>query len=117
MAALIASERHLRLNLSNIMEKDNFFLLDALLSPPGLFGDAVNSIIERFQEAKKQAATFQQYLPHHSQVLGAAGREQPQLETSSSHWAQEKQSVASRAPLQKVWGLGKRSSLTRGRRI
>lgn len=101
MAVPIALERHLWLNLSNIKEKDKSFLLDATLSPPGLFGDAVNSVIERFQEVKKQEATFQQYLPHNSQVSGAAGRELPQLETISSHRVQKKQSVASRAPLQK----------------
>lgn len=47
-------ERHLWLNLSDIKEKDRFFLLNTPLVPSGLFGDAVNSVIERIQEAKKQ---------------------------------------------------------------
>lgn len=33
--------------------------MDALLSPPGLFSDAVTSVVVRFQEAKKQAEVFQ----------------------------------------------------------
>lgn len=49
-------ERHLWLNLSGIKEKDKTFFLDALLSPAGLFVDAVTSVVERFQEVKKQAA-------------------------------------------------------------
>lgn len=52
--SMVATERHLLLNLSGIKEKDKTFLLDALLSPPGLFGDAVSLVTERFQEAKKQ---------------------------------------------------------------
>lgn len=59
MTALVASERHLWFNLSNIKEKDKSFLLDG-----------VNTVVERFQEAKKQPA-FQQYLPGRSKVSGA----------------------------------------------
>ncbi len=57
MAALVATQRHLWLTLSQISEKDRIFLLDAPISQSGLFGDAVNSVIDRFQEAKKQAVT------------------------------------------------------------
>ncbi len=55
MAALVATERHLWLTLSQINDKDRVFLLDAPISPSGLFGDAVNTVVDRFQEAKKQA--------------------------------------------------------------
>lgn len=61
-------ERHLWLNLSGIKEKDKTFFLDALLSPAGLFVDAVTSVVERFQEVKKQAAAFQRYFPHQAYV-------------------------------------------------
>ncbi len=44
MAALVATERHLWLNLSNIKEKYKNFLMDAPISSSGLFGDAVNSV-------------------------------------------------------------------------
>ncbi len=37
--------------------------MDAPLSPSGLFGDAVNSVVERFQESVKQAAALQKLLP------------------------------------------------------
>ncbi len=60
MAAMVATERHLWLNLSGIKEKDRAFLLDAPISPSGLFGDAVNMVVDRFQEAKKQSAAFKQ---------------------------------------------------------
>lgn len=56
MAALVGTERHLWLNLSDIKEKDKAFLLVAPLSPPGLFGNAVNLVVKRFQEAKRQSA-------------------------------------------------------------
>ncbi len=36
--------------LSNIKGKDKNFLMDAPLSSSGLFGDAVNSVVEKFQE-------------------------------------------------------------------
>ncbi len=67
MAALVATQRHLWLNLSQISEKDRVFLLDAPISPSGLFGNAVDKVVDRFQEAKKQAAAFQQFLPRRSQ--------------------------------------------------
>ncbi|KAL0151133.1 hypothetical protein M9458_053646 [Cirrhinus mrigala] len=50
-------ERHLWLTLSDMKEKDRVFLLDAPLSPSGLFGDSVNSVVDRYQEARKQAAS------------------------------------------------------------
>ncbi len=64
MAALVATEKHLWLNLSKGTNP---------LSPFDVFGDAVNTVVERFQEAKKQTAVFQRYLPHWVQVLAAAG--------------------------------------------
>lgn len=39
--------------------------MDALLAPTSLFSDAMNSVVERFQEAREQAmvAEFQRHLP------------------------------------------------------
>ncbi|XP_048017809.1 uncharacterized protein LOC125249543 [Megalobrama amblycephala] len=107
MAALVATERHLWLNLSDIKERDKSVLLDAPVSPLGLFGDSVTSVVERFQEAKRQSAAFQKFLPRRS--AEAAEREQPRPSTSSStaHRAQQKQSVATRAPPQRSWGPGR----------
>ncbi|KAL0163886.1 hypothetical protein M9458_039639, partial [Cirrhinus mrigala] len=75
MAVMVAAERHLWLTLSDMKEKDRAFLLDAPLEPSGLFGDAVNSVVSRYQEARKQAAAFQRYLPRRSLTSAAAGHE------------------------------------------
>ncbi len=104
MAAMVAAERHLWLTLSDMKEKDRVVLMDAPLAPSGLFGDAVNSVVDRFQEASKQAAAFQRFLPRRSVALGAAGREQPQPCTSSSYREVQRQSVAARAPPQRDRG-------------
>ncbi len=98
MAAMVAAERHLWLTLSDMKDKDRVCLLDAPLSSSGLFGDAVNSVVDRFQEASKQAAAFQRFLPRRSRAQGAAGREQPSTSTGSSYREAQKESAASRAP-------------------
>ncbi|KAL0195429.1 hypothetical protein M9458_009001, partial [Cirrhinus mrigala] len=54
MAAMVAAERHLWLTLSDMKEKDRVFLLDVPLAPSGLFGDTVNSVVDRYQEARKR---------------------------------------------------------------
>lgn len=67
-------QRNIWLNLPGIKEKDKGFLMDTPLLPPGLFGDAVNTVLKRFQEAKKQAAALQRLIPRQGQ---APAREQP----------------------------------------
>ncbi len=104
MAALVAVERHLWLTLSDMKEKDRVFLMDATLAPSGLYGNTVNSDVDRYQEARKQAAAFQRFLPRRPIALGAAGREQPQPRTSSSYREIQRYSVASRAPPQRDRG-------------
>ncbi len=107
MAALVVTERHLWLNLRDITTQDKDFM-DAPISPPGLFCDAVISVIERFQELAKQAAAFQKLLPRSTQISGAAEWKQPQTsKASSSYRATQKQSIACHAPPPKVWGHGK----------
>ncbi|KAI2645959.1 Retrovirus-related Pol polyprotein from transposon 17.6 [Labeo rohita] len=66
-------------------EKDRVFLLDASLQPSGLFGDAVDSVVSRYQKVHKQAAAFQRFLPRRSLASTAAGCEQPSPCTSSSY--------------------------------
>ncbi len=97
MAAMVAAERHLWLTLSDMKNKDRVCLLDAPLSSSGLFGDAVNSVVDRFQEASKQAAAFRRFLPRRSRAQGAAGQ-QPSTSTGSSYREAQKESAASRAP-------------------
>lgn len=59
----------------------------------GLFSEAVNTVVGRFQEDKKQAVAFQRYIPWRVEDFGAVTKEQPQLSTSSSRREQQKQSV------------------------
>lgn len=63
LAAFIVMERHLWLNLSRLEEKDRSFLLDAPVSPPGLFGAAVEMVVLKFREAKVKSAAFKRYIP------------------------------------------------------
>ncbi len=86
--------------------------MDAPVSSSGLFGDAVNSVVERFQESAKQAAAFQKLLSRRIHISGAAKREQHQTsKTSSSYRATQKQSTAYRAPPPRDWGHGKHTQL------
>ncbi len=56
MAASVATERHLRLNLTEIREKEKVFLMDAPISQSGLFGKAVSAVVDKFRSAKTQLA-------------------------------------------------------------
>lgn len=67
MTAMVVKERHLWMNLSGIKERDKSFLLDTPLSPPGIFGDTVNTVFKD----KKQAAAFQRFIPYQGQVPAA----------------------------------------------
>ncbi len=97
------------------MKKDRVFLMDVLLAPSGLYGDAINSIVDRYQEARKQAAAFKLFLPRRSVALGAAGQEKPQPCNSSLYREVQKQNVASRAPPQRDrgWQRSKNQGLLR----
>ncbi|KAL0159107.1 hypothetical protein M9458_047183, partial [Cirrhinus mrigala] len=102
MAALVAAERHLWLTLSDMKEKDRVFLLDAPLSPAGLFGDAVNAVVDRYQEARKQATPFQRFLPRRHPAHRPS--------TSSSHREAQKQSSEWSNALARSEGRASRSS-------
>ncbi len=51
MGFMVVLQRHLWLNLADLKEADRKVLLNAPVTPAGLFGDAVESITERFAEA------------------------------------------------------------------
>lgn len=68
MAALATMERHLWLNLLGIKERTG----PSFLMPR--YRLLVSSVVERFQKAKKQAAAFQKYIPHHHKSHGLPGR-------------------------------------------
>lgn len=59
----------------------------------------------------QQIRPFQKFPPCRTNVFRAAGWEQPQLSASSSHRAQQKQSVTSHAPPQKNWEAARRSQV------
>ncbi len=79
MAGLVAAERHLWLNLTEIREKEKAFLLDAPISSSGLFGDAVNTVVDKFRAAKTQSAAFKQFMPRRAREPASASssRERP----------------------------------------
>ncbi|KAL0167364.1 hypothetical protein M9458_039208, partial [Cirrhinus mrigala] len=91
MASLVAAERHLWKRTGSSSWTPRF-------PPSGLFGDAVNAVIDRYQEARKQAAAFQRFLPRRRPAHEAAELEQPRPRTSSSYRETQKQSVATRTP-------------------
>ncbi len=115
MAAMVSTERHLWLNLTGIKDKDHTFLLDAPISPSGLFGDAVNTVATRFREAKRYEEAFVRFLPHRAQESGpSATRSQPgpvPLRREA-----QKESVASRAPPRRDWGAARRASQSAAKR-
>ncbi len=80
MAGSVAAERHLWLNLTEICEKEEVFLLDAPISQSGLFGEAVSSVVEKFRSAKTQSAALKQLMPRrmrdHSTPSSSLSREQ-----------------------------------------
>ncbi len=55
MGFMVVLQRHLWLNLADLKEADRKVLLNAPVTPSGLFGDAVESITEWFAEAQKRA--------------------------------------------------------------
>ncbi len=63
MAGLVMAECHLWLNLMEIREKEKAFLLDFQISGFGLFGDAMNTVVEKFRAAKMESAAFKQFMP------------------------------------------------------
>ncbi len=66
MAASVAAERHLWLNLTEIREKEKVFLLDAPISQSGLFGEAVSAVVDKFRSAKTQSAALKQFMQRRS---------------------------------------------------
>ncbi len=79
MAGLLTAEHHLWLNLTEIREKEKAFLLDAPISSSGLFGDVVNTIVDKFKAVKTQSAAFKQFMLRcaHEPASASSSREHP----------------------------------------
>lgn len=60
---MVVKEWHQWVNLKGKKERNKAFLLDAPISPSGLIADAVNTIVDRYQEAKKQLPVFRELIP------------------------------------------------------
>ncbi len=115
MAAMVSTERHLWLNLTGIKDKDRTFLLDAPISPSGLFGDAVNTVATRFREAKCYEEAFVRFLPRRAQESGTSATRSRPGPVPLRREAQ-KESVASRAPPRRDWGAARRASQSASKR-
>ncbi len=63
MGFMVVQQRHLWLTLADLKDADRKVLL---ITTPGLFGDAVESIIERFAEAQKRAKAMSHVMPRRS---------------------------------------------------
>ncbi len=104
MAGSVAAERHLWLNLTEISEKEEVFLLDAPISQSGLFGEAVSSWWRNLRSAKTQSTALM-CMPRrtrdHSTPSSSLSREQslPRKEPSGGSGAQ-----ATHPPPTTVWG-------------
>ncbi len=66
MGFMVVQQRHLWLTLADLKDADRKVLLNAPITPSGLFGDAVESIIERFAEAQKCAKAMSHVMPRRS---------------------------------------------------
>ncbi|XP_026126050.1 uncharacterized protein LOC113107622 [Carassius auratus] len=97
MAAMVATERHLWLNLADIGEKEKSLLLDSPVSPAKLFGTSVEAVVGKFREAKARSAAFKTCIPLRSgpQPRQAGG---PGPSWSEDRRQDQRSSVASRAP-------------------
>ncbi len=88
MAAMVVTERHLWVK---------GFLLDAPISPSQLFGTSVETVVEKFREARARSAAFKTFIPRRSRS------EPEQSGGPGPSWSEDrrrtqKASVATRAP-------------------
>ncbi len=110
MAASVAAERHLWLNLTEIREKEKVFLMDAPISQSGLFGEAISAVVDKFRSAKTQSAALKQFMLRrardYSTPSSSVSREQslPRKEPPSGG------AQATRPSPTTVWGACGRSS-------
>ncbi len=66
MAAMVATERHLWVNLMDIGEEEKRFLLDAPVSPSKLFITSVETVVDKFKKAKARSAAYKSCIPRRS---------------------------------------------------
>ncbi len=54
------------MNLTDIGEEEKRFLLDAPVSPSELFGTSVETVVDKFKEAKARSAAYKSCIPRRS---------------------------------------------------
>ncbi len=97
MAAMVVTERHLWVNLADLEKKEKGFLLDAPISPSQLFGTSVETVVEKFREARACSAAFKTFIPRRSRTEPEQSRGPGPSWSEDRRWVQ-KASVATRAP-------------------
>ncbi len=112
MGFMVVLQRHLWLNLA-----DRKVLLNASVTPSGLFGDAVESITERFAEAQKRAKAMSHVMPRR-----AFQQQTARSRSSSAPGSSQRRDIPRPAPAggtataprqepdvrRKVWGPGRK---------
>ncbi len=97
MAAMVVTERHLWVNLADLERKEKGFLLDAPVSPSELFGTSVDTVIEKFREARARSAAFRTFIPRRSRSEPEQNRG-PGPSRSEDRRRAQRASVVTRAP-------------------
>ncbi len=110
MAASVAAERHLWLNLTEIREKENTFLMDAPISQSGLFGEAVSAVVDKFRSAKTQSAALNQFMPRRARDFSTPSSSVPREQQPPRREPPSGGAQATRLPPTTVWGARGRSS-------
>ncbi len=92
------------MNLADLEKKEKGFLLDAPVSPSELFGTSVETVVEKFKEAKARSAAFETFIP------GRPRSEPEQSRGPGPAWSEDrrraqKASVTTRAPPPPAVGL------------
>lgn len=88
----VVMERHQWLHFFRIKEKYKYFLLDAPISPSGLFGTSIETVVERFKEISRRC------IPCKVESRPSASLK-PTDPSPGGSWRQElKTSVAAHAP-------------------
>ncbi len=119
MGFMVVLQRHLWLNLADLKDADRKVLLNAPISPSGLFGDAVETITERFAETQKRAKAMSHVMPRR-----APQQQTARSRSSSAHGSAQRRdfprpaqagaTATATAPRQepdvrrKVWGSGRK---------
>ncbi len=95
MAVMVATERHLWVNLADIGEKEKLFLLDTPVSPSELFGTSIETVVHKFREARAHSAAYESFIPRRSASKHRGG---PNPSWSAGQKQGQVVSVATRGP-------------------